>query len=128
MAATALAVLLLGGCAGSDSTLSSLMVAPGQYDIYHCDQLVRLIQGTTARVRQLEALKAKAETGAAGQLVSTAVYEPDYLAARGALKEMRRSAREKNCTVPDATAAAPLPPPSHKAAVALPGKKHAASH
>ena len=51
MAATALAVLLLSGCAGSDNTLSGLMVTPGRYDIYHCDQLALSIPGTAARVQ-----------------------------------------------------------------------------
>ena len=125
MAAAALAVLLLAGCAGADNTLSSLVVTPGAYDIYHCDQLARSIPGMAARVRQLEALKAKAKTGSAGQLVSAAVYEPDYLAARGALKEMHKAARKKQCDVPDAAPAPPLP---GKAAVAPPGKKKAASH
>lgn len=102
-AATAVAVLMLAGCAGDDS-LSNLLVAPGQYDVYRCDYLARSIQSTAARVRELENLKARAETGAGGQLVSAAVYEPDILRARGELKEMQRSAREKQCGVPAATA------------------------
>jgi len=100
-AAAALAVLLLAGCAGSGDSLSGLMVAPGQYDIYHCDQLARSIQSTAGRVAELESLKAKAKTGAAGSLVSAAFYEPDYLKARGALNELHRSAREKHCDIPD---------------------------
>jgi hypothetical protein len=115
--ATALVVLLLAGCAGADNSLSSLTVAPGQYDIYHCDQLLPMIQSTAGRVRELEGLKARAETGAAGQLVSAAVYEPDLLKARGELTEMQRSARERQCGVSDATAAtAALPPPNQLAA------------
>ena len=117
IAATALAVLLLAGCAGSDNALSNLMVAPGKYDIYHCDDLARSIQGMAARVRELEGLKAKAETGAGGQLVSAAVYEPDLLTARGELKEMQRSAREKQCGVSDSGAVTTaLPPPNQSAA------------
>ena len=120
MAATALAVSLLAGCAGSDDTLSGLLITPGRYDIYHCDQLALSIPVAAARVRELEALKAKAKSGSAGQLVSAAVYEPDYLAARGALNEMHKAAREKHCDVSDvAPAAAPpgkaaLPPPAKK--------------
>jgi hypothetical protein len=128
MAAAALVVLLLTGCAGSDNTLSSLMVAPGQYDFYHCDQLARSIQGTATRVRELETLKAKAKTGAAGQLVSTAVYEPDYLTARGTLKEMQRSAREKHCDVPDATGPTVAAPEANKPVVAQQSNKAAAPH
>jgi len=114
-AATAFAVLLLAGCAGGDSSLSNLMVAPGQYDIYHCDDLARSIQGRAARVRELESLKARAETGAGGQLVSAAVYEPDLLRARGELKEMQRSAREKQCGVPAAPAATATLPSANQA-------------
>jgi hypothetical protein len=112
----ALAALSLAGCAGSNDQMASLLVSPGKYQFYKCPQLAAAIQGTVARQRELEGLMAKARTGAGGQVVNAAVYEPDYLVARGDLNELRREARNKHCTVPPDAAAAPqpLPPPPKK--------------
>lgn len=120
--AAALAGLLLAGCAGSKDQMASLLVAPGAYQFYKCAQLATAMQSTAARVKELEGLMAKAQTGPAGGLVSAAAYQPDYMVARGDMNELRREARAKNCDLSKPTGAAPLPPPTKPAA---PGKKPA---
>jgi hypothetical protein len=119
MTAAAFAAVLLAGCAGSDDRMASLLITPGKYALYKCPQLAVAIHDTAVRQRELEALMAKARTGAGGQLVDAAVYRPDYLVARGELNEMHREARAKHCTLPPDTAgAAAAPPPAKKPAAA----------
>ena len=120
MTAAALAAVLLAGCAGSDDRVASfLLITPGKYALYKCAQLAAEIRNTALRQRELEALMAKARTGAGGQVVDVAVYRPDYLVARGELNEMHREARAKHCTLPPDTAgAAAAPPPAKKPAAA----------
>ena len=88
---------LLAGCAMSDERAASLLVAPGDYDIYSCPQLAVTYAGLKSRRVELEGLMAKAESGAGGQLVNAVGYRPDYLKVRGEQHEIEKTAREKNC-------------------------------
>ena len=83
IAAVLLSAGLLGGCAMSDERAASLLVAPGDYEIYSCPQLAVTYAGLKARRIELEGLMAKAEGGAGGQLVNAVGYRPDYLKVRG---------------------------------------------
>ena len=58
----------LGACASGPS--SSMFVDPAMYELYSCKQLGVARRVTNDRVTELERLMAKAETGAAGSLVS----------------------------------------------------------
>jgi hypothetical protein len=116
LTAAVLAALMLVGCAGSNDQMASLLVTPGKYKLFNCAQLAAAYKGTTAQAQELKGQMAKAQTGAGGQAVDAAVYQPEYLMARGELNELRREARAKHCTLPlDAAGAAavpqPLPPP-----------------
>ncbi|HET9617808.1 MAG TPA: twin-arginine translocation pathway signal [Pseudolabrys sp.] len=97
IAAVLLSAGLLGGCAMSDERAASLLVAPGDYEIYSCPQLAVTYAGLKARRIELEGLMAKAEGGAGGQLVNAVGYRPDYLKVRGEQHEIEKTAREKNC-------------------------------
>ncbi len=91
----ALAVLL--SACGTSQQMSSLLVAPGKYDIYTCPQIADQMQVTETEGQRLEGLMARASKDASGQFISNIAYEPDYLANRGEMHELRKSAAAKNC-------------------------------
>jgi hypothetical protein len=88
---------LLSAC-GSVDEASRFVVAPGKYDIYTCPQIADRMKDVEAEGRKLEALIARAEQGPSGQFVSNIAYGPDYLSNRGDMRELKKSAAQKNCT------------------------------
>lgn len=106
LAACAGAALLLGGCSGIGD---SAFVDPARYDLYNCQQLTGARNSSNARVLELERLMAKAETGAAGSVVSGLAYQTEYLSARGNRDAIDEKLARNNC--PAATAAATAAPP-----------------
>lgn len=93
--AGALAALLCG-CVGSD-TVGSLIVAPGKYDFYTCEQIAGRLPGAIAREKELKGLMDKAERDAAGMVVSAFAYQSDYAAARGDIKLLQDTLQRKQC-------------------------------
>jgi hypothetical protein len=115
-----LATALLSACASGGSTednLGRVLAAPNKYVLYNCAQLAVAATGALAREKQLEALMAKAGTGADGKFVSAVAYQPEYLQLRGDMNEIRRYSAEKDCK-PAPAAAKPATP-----AVAKPAKR-----
>ena len=99
----------LAGCAAGSSIggpRTSAFVDPSRYDLYNCDQLNEARVSTQKRVNELEALMAKARTGAAGGLVSVVAYEGDYAKERANLDLIDDTRRRDNC---GALPAAPPP-------------------
>lgn len=94
----------LGGCAAGGS--SSMFVDPSKYDLYDCPQLVTVRKSVNARVVELEGLMAKAETGAAGTLVSGLAYQTDYLTARSQRDLIDEKLAKGNCSTTEAAPAA----------------------
>ena len=92
----ALAALALFGCTSEDSA-GRFYVQPDRYVLYNCTELAAAAQANFTRQQELEALKAKAETGSGGRLVSTMAYQPEYLQLRGQMNELRKTTAEKNC-------------------------------
>jgi hypothetical protein len=115
LVATLLAAGLLAGCAFSDEKAASLLVAPGDYDLYSCPQLARTAADLKVRRAELEGLMAKAEGDAGGRMMSALGYRPDYLKVRGEIHEIEKTAREKKCDLAavraNAAPAAPAMPP-----------------
>jgi hypothetical protein len=101
---------LLAGCATSGDTAATLMTAPGGYDFYSCPQLAQTAASLKLRRTELEHLMAKAESDAGGRVMSAIGYRPDYLKTRGALHEVERTARDKQCDMSIAPAKPPAPP------------------
>src|SRR3974390_2809911 len=93
---------LVSGCAMSEDPMASLLVAPGGYILFSCDDLARSRAGILARQKQLEELMAKAGTDAAGRLIAETTYGTEYATTRGQLKSLQAAAAEKNCNVPAA--------------------------
>lgn len=91
------ALAMLAGCAMSDDSLSSFLVAPGKYLLFTCDDIARTAKGTQARQKELEQLMAKAGTDAGGRLISDATYGTEYATMRGQMKELRAAAVERKC-------------------------------
>ena len=100
----------LAGCASTEDTAATLLVAPGDYDLYPCSQLVNTVTGLKARKLQLEQLMARAETDIGGKVMSTMGYRPDYLRVIGELKSAEATLREKRCEVPPPATPAAAPP------------------
>jgi outer membrane murein-binding lipoprotein Lpp len=100
----AFALCVLSGCA-SDETTARFLVAPGKYVLYTCDELARQAQALAARQKELEQLMAKAGTDATGRMMGEAAYRSEYIAVRGEITELRKTAAEKSCN--------PLPGPDN---------------
>ena len=93
----------LAGCAAGTSIggpRTSAFVDPSRYDLYNCTQLNEARVSTQKRVNELEALMAKARTGAAGGLVSAVAYESDYAKERANLDLIDDTRRRDNCGEP----------------------------
>lgn len=106
----------LGACASGAS--SSVFVDPATYELYNCQQLGTARKTIDDRVVELEGLMAKAETGAAGSLVSGLAYQTDYRATRARRDQIDEKIVSNNCTsadlAPAAAAEAPVAPPAPK--------------
>lgn len=101
--AATVTALALCGCTVSEDTASQLLVAPGNYDLYSCPQLVNTVNSLRGRKLELERLMARAETDIGGKVMSTMGYRPDYLRVRGELHSAETTLREKNCEMPPPT-------------------------
>jgi hypothetical protein len=95
--AVLLAALPAAGCAMSDDSLSRVMVAPGKFSFYTCPELVAKASELAKRERELEGLMAKAGESAGGGLVNALAYRPDYVSARGEMRDVREAAAAKQC-------------------------------
>jgi hypothetical protein len=107
LATMGLVALALGGCA---SASSSMFVNPAKYSLYNCQQLATARVATNNRVLDLERLMAKAETGAAGSLVSGLAYQTDYRSARAERDQLDEKLAQDNCPAPAPAAAATTTP------------------
>jgi hypothetical protein len=93
----AIVATALAGCAVSDDSVDRFLVKPDRYVLYNCTQLAKAAQATRSRQRKLEILMAKAETDSVGVLVSGGAYRPEYAQLRGMMKELQKTAADKNC-------------------------------
>jgi len=79
-----------------------MLVAPDKYILYSCAELATVAQGIAYQQLALEALITKAGSDAAGRFVSNQAYRPEYLSLRGQMYQLRKTAAEKNCNLPEA--------------------------
>jgi hypothetical protein len=96
LSAASLAACTTSG-GNSGDIASSLLVAPGTYMFYNCAQISGKASGFADRQKVLERLMAKAGPGVDGRMVSAIAYQPEYIANRGEINELRRAAAEKKC-------------------------------
>ena len=109
---TLLAAFALSGCATEDAA-SRFLVEPDRYVLYSCPEIETASQANLSRQRELEALMAKAGTGAGGQIASGMAYGPEYNQLRGEMVQLHKAAADKNCRAgsgaPAPAASAPAP-------------------
>ncbi|HSP48610.1 MAG TPA: hypothetical protein VLN61_00205 [Pseudolabrys sp.] len=97
IAAATIAGMWLSACAMSDDSLSSFLVAPGNYVLFTCDDIARTAKTTQARQKELEQLMAKASTDTGGRIIADAAYGTEYATTRGQMKNLRAAAAERKC-------------------------------
>jgi hypothetical protein len=120
-----------GGCAMDTDSVGLLTADPLKYELYDCAQIAASVAGASSREQELRALIEKAERGGGGGTVVAAMaYRNDYLRARGELRLLHDTARNKGCPEqPAKPAATPAgkPPAAKKDAAAPAAKKDAAA-
>jgi hypothetical protein len=100
----------LGGCAGMSDGISTAFADPAKYELYDCKQLETERKRLAVRTAELQALMAKAETGAAGTVVAELAYRNEYVAVRGQTKFADEAWQRNRCQNAAPVATAPVPP------------------
>ncbi len=96
LAAVAVAAIALGGCGMTDGA-GSLLVDPGRYSAYHCNELAARWKVLVVREKELHGLIEKASEGAGGTVIGSLAYRTDYESILTEEKLLQRAAAEKNC-------------------------------
>jgi len=94
VAAVALAAVL-AGCTSNDS--GELLIDPGRYSAYKCDDLATRWKVVSAREKELHGLMDKAAQSNGGAVVGSLAYRVDYNAVISDERLLQRTAAEKNC-------------------------------
>ncbi len=91
--------VILTGC-GSNYGAGSLIVDPGHYNAYHCNDLDARAKALSSREKELRALMDKASEGGGGVLIGTLAYRTDYESVLTEEKLVQREQAEKKCQQP----------------------------
>ena len=94
-----LAGVLLAACSLPEGA-GTLLVDPGRYSAYHCNELADQWKILVAREKELRGLMDKADAGGnsnAGAIVGSVAYRPEYEAVMSNEKLLQNAAKEKNC-------------------------------
>jgi hypothetical protein len=91
-----IAGMALSGCGLSDGP-SQLIVAPGAYDAYHCNDLVNQWKTLNTREQELSANMTRASQGGGGTVIGAIAYGPDYQTVLAQKKMVQQQAAAKNC-------------------------------
>jgi len=119
-----LATALLSGCATNDA-VTTFMIDPAHYSVYHCDGLQARLKALQAREQELSNLMLRASEGGGGALIGNLTYRADYENTVGEEKVLRRTAAEKKCDLPPPPQLASSPPAAYTAAPAAPAAPNA---
>lgn len=100
-AGAALLAAGLAGCGGglSDMTGPSMLVAPGKYAVYACQDLETNIRSRQSRQTDLEKLMEKSSGSPAGEFVNVIAYRAEYSQNRAEIDELVRTAQNKQCII-----------------------------
>jgi hypothetical protein len=88
-------VCILSGCAGNDS--AALLIDPGRYELFKCDDLAARWKLVSARERELRALMDRASQSGGGAVVGSLAYRTDYETVLSDERLLQRTAAAKNC-------------------------------
>jgi hypothetical protein len=95
-ALSSLAAMALAGCGLADGP-GTVLVDPGHYAAYHCNELAARWKVLTARETELRGLMEKAKEAPAGSLIGTLAYRTDYDSVLTEERLVQRAATDKNC-------------------------------
>jgi hypothetical protein len=88
----------LFGCTSNDS--GELLIDPGRYAVYKCDDLAARWKIVSAREKELRGLMDRAAQSNGGAVVGSLAYRVDYDAVVSDERLLQRTAAEKNCGLP----------------------------
>jgi hypothetical protein len=91
----ALAVAV-AGC-GLENGPGSILVDPGHYSVYHCNDLGTQMKTLSAKEKELRGLMDKANEGGGGNVIGTLAYRADYDSVLTQERLVQREAAEKKC-------------------------------
>jgi hypothetical protein len=91
---------LVSGCAESQLGGSLLYMTPYKLETLDCTELKNRATGATSRTKELDQLREKAGGSAAGPVINTMVYGPDYSKARWEQRLYQDELARKNCDAP----------------------------
>ena len=81
------------GCGGNGP--GSLLVDPGRYEVYHCNDLVARWKPLTDREKELRALMDKASQSGTGAVIGAVAYRSDYESVLTEEKLVQRASQRK---------------------------------
>jgi len=90
------AAVVLAGCGFNDGP-GALIVDPGRYSVYHCNDLVAQWKVLQTRQKELRGLMDKASEGGGGTVIGTLAYRTDYETVLTQRKLLQREAADKKC-------------------------------
>jgi len=92
-----LAAVALAGCGMTDGA-GSVLVDPGRYVAYHCNELAARWKILVAREKQLRGLIDKAnDGGGGGAVIGSLAYRTDYDSVLTEERLLQRAAADKDC-------------------------------
>jgi hypothetical protein len=93
-----LAGIIAAALAGCSDGAGTLLVDPGRYSAYHCNDLAAQWKVLLAREKELRALMDRADQGGGGgAVIGSLAYRTDYESVRSEERLLQREAAEKNC-------------------------------
>ncbi len=93
-----LAGIVATALAGCSNGAGSLLVDPGRYSAYHCNDLAAQWKVLVAREKELRDLMDRADQGGGGgAVIGSLAYRTDYESVRSEERLLQREAAAKNC-------------------------------
>jgi hypothetical protein len=93
----ALLIVTLITLAGCSNGSGSLLIDPGRYELYHCNDLAARQKVLAAREKELRELMARADQGGGGAVIGSLAYRTDYESVLSEERLLQRTAADKNC-------------------------------
>lgn len=89
-------LLTLAGCGGTKDA-GALLIDPGRYSVYHCNDLAARWKVLAGREKDLRALINKADQTPSGAVIGSLAYRTDYDSVISEERLLQQTAAEKNC-------------------------------
>ena len=90
----ALAFLVLAGCSNG---AGSLLIDPGRYNLYRCNDIPEQWKVLLAREKELRALIERADQSGGGAVIGSLAYRTDYETVLSEERLLQRTAAEQKC-------------------------------